>query len=300
MTATTTAYVIDQPGLYDIDEAAYHSDPVPGGSLSSSGARKLLPPSCPALFKHERDHGQPPRREFDFGHAAHMEVLGVGMDTVIVQKTAKDGAKSNADDYRTKSAQEHADEIRAEGKTPLLAIEYEQVKAMAAALRQHPIAGALLQPDLGDAEQSAFWVDDETGIWCRARFDFLRNRATGRLVICDYKTSASVSLDHIQRSVHNYGYFQQASWYLDGAVACGIADWSAAFLFVFQMKTAPYLVTVVELDRDALDAGRNLNRCAREIYRDCMASGVWPGYSADVELVSLPAWALNRYSEENW
>lgn len=292
MTATTLPkLIIDEPGVYDgLSDEQYHNDPVPGGSLSSTGARKLLPPSCPALFKHERDHGQPQRPEFDFGRAAHAKVLGVGAPVVII----------DAADWRTKAAREERDAAYAEGKTPLLANEHEQVKAMAAALREHPIAGALLQPDLGDAELSAFWVDDETGIWCRARFDFLRNRATGRLVICDYKTSASVSLDHIQRSVHNYGYFQQASWYLDGAVACGIADWSAAFLFVFQMKTAPYLVTVVELDRDALDAGRNLNRRAREIYRDCMASGVWPGHSADVELVSLPAWALNRYSEEIW
>ena len=43
--------VVDEPGVYDgLDEAAYHADPVPGGSLSASGAKLLLPPSCPALY----------------------------------------------------------------------------------------------------------------------------------------------------------------------------------------------------------------------------------------------------------
>ena len=32
-------------GVYDIPEDLYHRDPVPGGSLSCSGAKKLLPPS---------------------------------------------------------------------------------------------------------------------------------------------------------------------------------------------------------------------------------------------------------------
>ncbi|MGW9447058.1 hypothetical protein, partial [Bacillus mobilis] len=59
MTATDerTLSAITRPGVYDgIPEAVYHRDPVPGGSLSSSGARKLLAPSCPALFKYDQEH----------------------------------------------------------------------------------------------------------------------------------------------------------------------------------------------------------------------------------------------------
>jgi len=47
MTATTPEQaeertVIRRPGLYDLPEHIYHADPVPGGSLSSTGARRLL------------------------------------------------------------------------------------------------------------------------------------------------------------------------------------------------------------------------------------------------------------------
>lgn len=44
---TTTTWTITEPGVYDLPAEVYHADPVEGGSLSSTGARKLLPPSCP-------------------------------------------------------------------------------------------------------------------------------------------------------------------------------------------------------------------------------------------------------------
>ena len=52
MTAILPALIsADELGVYDLPAAAYHRDPVEGGSLSASGAKKLMPPSCPALFK---------------------------------------------------------------------------------------------------------------------------------------------------------------------------------------------------------------------------------------------------------
>ncbi|MBO0827768.1 MAG: hypothetical protein J2P24_08300 [Streptosporangiales bacterium] len=48
--------MITEPGVYNLPAAVYHADPVPGGSLSQSGAKKLLPPSCPALYRYWADH----------------------------------------------------------------------------------------------------------------------------------------------------------------------------------------------------------------------------------------------------
>src|SRR5690606_30614366 len=67
-----------EPGVYDnVPSEVYHSDPVPGGSLSSTGARKLAT-ECPAAFKHWLDNPEPSKKEFDFGTAAHKVVLGDG------------------------------------------------------------------------------------------------------------------------------------------------------------------------------------------------------------------------------
>lgn len=174
-----TALRVTTPGVYTIREDAYHRDPVPGGSLSVSGAKRLLPPSCPALFAWEREHGRPEKRAYDFGHAAHAKVLGVGAPIVVVQKTAKDGTKSDAGDYNTKSSQEHRDAIYEAGHTPLLASELAQVEGMAEALLRHPIASALFDPAHGKPEQSLFRQDGPAEVWLRSRLDWLLSRTTG-------------------------------------------------------------------------------------------------------------------------
>lgn len=278
--------VITEPGVYDgMSDADYHADPVPGGSLSSTGARKLLPPSCPARFHHERTNPPPSRPEFDFGKAAHLEVLGAGPDIVVI----------DAADWRTKTAREQRDTAYAAGQVPLLAADYTQIQGMANAIRQHPLAAALLDPTTGSPEQSLFWRDPETGVWCRARTDWLRNKTTGRVIVVDYKTTDSADPGHIERAVRRYGYHQQDPWYLDGIKAVGLAD-DAGFVFIFQEKTAPYLVHPVELDADTRHAGRARNRRALEIYRQCAETGDWPSYTADddISLISLPPYALRE------
>ena len=74
--------MIVDPGVYTLPADEYHADPVKGGSLSSSGARKIL--ECPARFRWERDHPPVPTDAFNFGHAAHKLVLGAGPDVEVV------------------------------------------------------------------------------------------------------------------------------------------------------------------------------------------------------------------------
>lgn len=284
MSTTTAPTIIDEPGIYTIPEDVYHSDPVPSGSLSSSGARKLLPPSCPARFRYEADNPPASKPHFDLGSAAHKLVLDAGPELAVV----------DAKDWRTKAAKEARDQAYADGQTPLLAHEYDQVKAMAEAIRQHPVASALFDPERGTPEQSLFWVDDRSGIWRCARLDWLPDpRPDGRLIVGDYKTTTAADPESIARSVARFGYYQQAAWYLDAISA--LVDVPAAFIFVFQEKTEPYLVTVAELDTAAIKAGRRRNREAIDLYARCKANDHWPGYGdGQIELVSLPAWAQER------
>lgn len=287
---------ITEPGVYDdIPDDVYHADPVPDGSLSCSGAKRLLPPSCPAIFWYERLHGRPAKPAFDFGHAAHAAVLGKGAPVVIVQKTAKDGTKSDAENYLTKSAQQHRDEAYAAGHTPILAHEAQQVGEMAQALLQHETAAALLAPDSGAAEQSLFWRDPRRGVMLRSRLDWLPRTVNDRVVIPDFKTAVSAEPWTFARAAATYGYHMQHAFYVDGARALGLAG-DVQFVFIVQEKTPPYLVSVVELDAASVEAGRRRNDAAIDVYVQCRETGEWPGYhdDDDIPLISLPAWALSQ------
>lgn len=284
--------VITEPGIYQIPSAVYHSDPVPGGSLSGSGARRLLPPSCPAKAEWEREHGRPEKRHYDLGHVAHREVLGDGELVVVVE----------ADDYRTKAAQAARNEAYAAGKTPILRREYEEtVLPMAAAIRAHPVAGKLFRPGTGRAEPSLFWWDGAgpNRVMRRARLDWLPDPvADRRLIVPEYKTCASAAPDELQSAIGRLGYYMQAAWNLDGVEVLLDLDRAPAFVFVFQEKEPPYVVTVAQLDAGAMRLGRERNDRALDVYRRCRATGRWPGYSDKVLDLGLPGWLEIRLAEE--
>lgn len=268
------------PGVYEMPEDEYHAH----RALSSSGARALLPPSCPEIFHHEREHRRPAKREFDLGHAAHMLVLGDGPELHVV----------GADNWRKDATKAERDAAYACGAVPLLPEEFDTVQAMAAKLRQHPRAAELFE-DGGIAEQSLFWRDPTTGMECRARPDWLTPRR-----IVDYKTTVSAEPGAISKSVANYGYAVQEVFYRAGAVELDLIEPDAPFLFVFQSKNPPYLVTVVELDDDWRRIGHDKMRRALEIFRDCTEADVWPGYSDDIETISPPTWYVRAHDMESW
>lgn len=280
---------ITEPGIYDhLTLEQYHADMVPSGSLSSSGARNLLAPSCPAKFDYERRHPSPPSDAMEFGSAVHSIALGNGAEVVPV------AAKS----WTGKAAQHERWEIRASGRIPLLEAQFQTAHEMCVALRRHPLAAKLLDPECGMAERSLFWRDEQTGVMCRARPDWLPETVEGeRLLVPDIKTITEVDPDSIAKSMANYSYPMQADFYETGIKALGIAQ-DVVFLFVFVRKTRPHLVQVVgvpEIDRMIAAAK---NRRAIDLFAQCTKSGEWPEYNPGIAYIDTPGWAQSRDAQE--
>lgn len=284
---------IREPGVYaDIDPDDYHRDCVEGGSLSSSGARALLPPGCPAKFHYERHNPPDPKPHFDIGHAAHKLVLGVG-PTIV--DTGLDNRRGNA----WKDAE---GTCREQGAVPLLTSDYEAVHAMAEALRLHPIAGPLFHAGHGRAETTLVWRDERTGIMRRCRLDWLPDPRRGRLIIPDYKTAHAADLEALSKAMGSYGYHAQADWNRAGCQALGLADSDAQFVLVAQEKDPPYLVTVFQPDHEAMRIGAMQNRIAIDVYKRCVETDRWPDHSDDgqgpeVAHLPLPAWIERQWSD---
>jgi PDDEXK-like uncharacterized protein DUF3799 len=272
--------LVTKPGVYDMSDEAYHADPVAGGSLSASGAKRLL--ECPAKFDWDRRHHARHTDVFDFGHAAHKLVLGAGAELAVV----------DAKDWSTKAAKAAKAAAHAAGKIPILVGQHETALAMETTVRQHPLASVLLKPGSGEPEKTLVWRDDEYSIFCRAKLDWLRRPQAGqRRLIVDYKTATSAERERFRRAVANYGYHIQDAWYRNGVESLGLAPDGAAFVFVVQEKTPPYIVELYQLDVDFQAKGWAKCVAARERFRDCQEAGVWPGYDNDFETpIKPPKW----------
>jgi len=277
---------ITDPGIYQLTAEEYHADPVEGGSLSSTGARMLTPPRAPARFHYYRSHPRPPKQAFDFGHAVHADVLGVGGEVVVLE----------FDNYNTKAAQLQRDEAYAAGQVPMLAPEMDRVRAAAQAVRAHPVAGPLFARP-GPVEQTLVWRDPITRVMCRAMLD--KQIPGARLIVVDLKTGKSAEPGAVSKAIATYGYHQQGDFYLTGAKFLGLHNGvEPAFVLVFVEVLPPHLVTVAQLDPNALLWGHRLNRQAIDIYHHCTTTNRWPSYADDsVVSVDLPYWATRQLED---
>jgi len=236
---------------------------------------KTLATRTPAHYKHDQAH---PRTSaaFDLGTVVH---------SLILEQDESGVAVIDADSWRTKAAKEEGDAARAEGKTPLLIADWRQAVAMRDAVMGHELARAAFTGHI--PEQSIFWEED--GLQLKVRPD-----AQNHGIIFDLKTTRDANPNTFGKTAADLGYFQSAALYQDGVEL--VTGERRPFVFVLAEKTAPYLVSVVELDDDALEYGRLMNDRAKRIYRECVANDHWPGYPT-TEPISLPMCAIYQMDD---
>lgn len=273
MTATT-----DLTGLvHGMPDAEYHARP----ELSSTGVRRIL--DSPARFKWEQAN-RVEKRAYDFGHAVHAKVLGVGLDVV----TYPDEHLTPSGNASTKAATVAWEaEQRAAGFAPVTPADMAKVDALVEAVLAHRGARELLEQD-GRPEVSAFAVDPVTGVRCRARFDRLSDG-----VAVDLKTTrASASSVGFAREAAKHGYPIQEAHYAD------VLEWVTGerlpMAFVVVEKHPPHLVAVHYFDEITRMVARDLAERARVTYAECLATDTWPGYPDEPLITQVPGWWLDQ------
>lgn len=263
-----------KPGAYDgISNADYHADP----ALGSTTLKLLASPGGPAKWKATRGFIEH-KPAFDLGTAAH---------SILLENDRSNIEVVNADSWRTKAAKKARDAAYAAGKTPLLAADVALAERMAEAVMAHPVARRAFVDHV--AEQSLFWEED--GLMLKCRPDA---RIKGLAV--DFKTSFTANPGDFGKRSYDLGYYISAAHYQDGIKA--VLGEVLPFVFVQVEKEYPFLVSVVELDKDALDWGRIQADRAKRIYRECMEKDEWPGYPA-FSKVGLPQWAIYQLEDLN-
>ena len=151
-------------------------------SISSSGLRQIIE-TCPQKYWFNSPHNpnQPPKEQkdtFSIGSAAHDYLLQ--RDEFMLHNFV---LPSDFNPYTNAGKALKKEKIDA-GFNVIKHDQFEQVKAMVKAIDEHPFAGAAFVD--GVAERSIFWKDEETGVICRCRPDWLPNDFKN---VPDYKTT---------------------------------------------------------------------------------------------------------------
>ena len=182
----------------------------------------------------------------------------------------------------------HAEfEFAAQGKKLLKRETYNQCMFMREAVMNDPIAGELLR-GAGTKEEVLTWTDPETGVDCKSRLDF-RHHETN--LIIDLKSAgvdiwSSAAPSAFRRSVSKYRYHVQNAFYTDGLFHSTSLQ-TPGFIFIVVEKEPPFKVAKYQLTDQDVQFGREEYIQNLNTYKQCMDSGVWPGYSQKIESLAL-------------
>lgn len=159
------------------------------------------------------------------------------------------------------------------------------IDAMCAAVRAHPNAGALVR-HRHQTEVGIVWVDEASGLTCKARADALLELDPP--ILLDIKTTTNARPDAFNVSVAKYGYHRQAAMLVDGYRA--VTGKSAAAVFLPIEKEPPHGIAVLSMTAAAMDVGRMEYRALLMQLAECRRTGHWPGYDESTVPVDLPSW----------
>ncbi len=237
--------------------------------LSPSTAKVLLSRSPLHAWTQHRLGGAEETEDTDAkdqGSILDRLLLGAGPDLVIV----------DANDWRTKAAQEARDAAKAAGKLPILRdklrAHQDIVDAWKAQLVAHDVEL------LGKSQVKVDWESD--GVPCRGKMDHLIIANGGALVI-DLKSVEDASQQAITRSVVNYGWDIQGAAYVEGVEANHpeLAG-RVRFKLICGEKTRAnaYAINVVEFGGTMRELGERKWRRAKRIWGECLRTGEFPGY----------------------
>jgi hypothetical protein len=278
-------------GIRVIHAAQYHNDEVADAPTLSASIANLLLNRSPlhAWTAHPRlnpNFVPADDSKFDVGTVAH---------SMLLEGTANVDVCTYPD-WRTKDAKEARDVSRASGRTPLLAHQFEEVLGMCNAVADQlqafdadpvPLTG-------GKPEQTMVWQDPGTGVWCRARIDWLHDDLSA---IDDLKTTTrSAHPEAFAKNLYSYGCDVQAALYLRGINATRERrDHRTHWRWIVVETSPPYGLSVIEPGPAVLELADAKVDAALKLWAECLERDSWPGYPTKVATAELPAWEEARW-----
>lgn len=247
-------------------------------SISSSGLRKIFSESPRHYFATSPYN---PKRidpeetaALTLGRAAHYLLLGEGdfRKHFAVRPEMLNGQKWHGSRLECKGWK---NEVEASGRTILTPTEAEQIKGIVEALKADPAVqhGCLN----GNLELSWFWKHERTGVWLKARPDA---NPTGDLSFVDLKLTRTTDWLALQRTVRDYGYWQQSGMVASACEAI-LNRPMDSFSLMFVESIYPHDIEFVMLKDAEIKRGQQANELAITRFAEGISSGKWPGRRGD-------------------
>jgi hypothetical protein len=246
----------------------------------------------PRAYRHALTATREPTEAMRMGTALHALVLQAERPDLV--RVWRGGQR------RGKEWEAFRDAPAPQGAVILNEREEGVVLAMLAALREHPLAWAVLSAS-GDREVPVGWTDAETRLRCRALPDLVTEEGAldglglgvpvGARVVVDLKTTAT-PLERFPKESARRMYHGQLAHYCAGT-GCKVGA------LVVVESSEPHDVGVFVLDDDALWSGEVLVSRLLARVAECEASGEWSGAMPYAEVLSLPAWAAEDHDDDD-
>jgi len=295
--------LITEPGAYiGVPISRYHGEEIcDGPSISSTGLKKL------SGGKAKRSKGMTPRHFYETSSlnpnrrpTEQTDALRLGQgfhDALLLPEEwaanwhrLPEGFSRAA---KVKMAVEiaEADAAIAAGKCIVNVDEVARIDAMVAAMRADKMISALIAK--GEPEVTLAWRDEATGVWCRARPDWMmETRRFGMNV----KTDTDASYDGFSSSIGKYGYAQSAAFELEGYERVFGRRPEAYFHPVVEKpgagwKPGDFIATALwQLPEEDIVRGQFLNRIGLRVFADCVKAGEWPSYTPNPDMCGIPGY----------
>lgn len=155
-----------------------------------------------------------------------------------------------------------------DGKEIVTWAEMAMVTNAAAAIQRHPDASSHLG---GAREVFVTWLDQDTGLRCKARIDLL---TADRLL--DVKSTTNVHEWVFGSLAARLGYHAKLAFYADGLAASGIVVEPEPVIIAVEIAR-PWDVVPFELPLPVVEQGRRDYKALLLKVAECQARGEWPG-----------------------
>jgi hypothetical protein len=246
-----------------------------------------------SLYQYNANCGMKETRPLVFGHLTHaatLEPLQVANIYAVMpdyendpnnltQSGERPGSPRSTSWYKRK-CKEFTEANK--GKKVVTQQEYDEVLALVQVLHRDQVSRELLTEE-GDNEVSIVWVDSETELICKARFDRLLHKSH-RFV--DLKTTRNAL--KFAGSIVDFGYHRQMAHYQSGLIHLKQGEVYEPWILAVESH-APNDCRSAPLSDEFLSIGYEERDKLMRAVKEASESGEWPGYE-NPSVWNVPGW----------